>query len=206
MSTGSRHDEPEQQGPQALYPVEEVKRLYRTISELRAERDQALAELERARGDLKGPDHHETWKDAAVAERVMRVAAQAEIERLKAECDALRSKAAALAKQRDNALEEIERIQAKGWPSTAEDVRGLLGSSCAAVRYALPVPDGASEAPPHDDDEYVFSAHDLITCNFAASGVRYAELEEAQAEIGSLRAALARAEALYHHKPTGEQK
>ena len=59
MTTDIPHDGPEQQGQRELYPVAEVKRLYRTISELREEaaslrreRDAALAELAKAREAL----------------------------------------------------------------------------------------------------------------------------------------------------------
>ena len=94
-----------------------------------------------------------------------------------------------LREEREQALAELERVQARGWPSTPEDVRALLGSSCGAVRYALPVPDGAFEAPPHEDDTYTVSAHDLITCNIAASEMRYAadfELERVRARLAEI--------------------
>jgi hypothetical protein len=42
-------------------------------------------EIERLQEDLKGPDGFATWKDAAIAERVQRVAKQAGVERLKQE-------------------------------------------------------------------------------------------------------------------------
>lgn len=92
----------------------------------------------------------------------------------------------AMTAERDAALAELERVQARGWPSTPEDVRALLGSRCGAVRYALPVQGGAFEAPPHESDTYTVSAHDLITCNIAASELRYA----ADVELERVRAAL----------------
>lgn len=41
------------------------------------------AEIERLRGDIKGPDEFETWKDAAINERLKRVSAEAEAKALK---------------------------------------------------------------------------------------------------------------------------
>jgi hypothetical protein len=81
----------------------------------------------------------------------------------------------------------IDDMQGKHWPATPGQVRALLGSRCAAVRYALEVPTGEFEAPPHEDDTYTASAHDIITANWSAMDQRQIDAEE----IERLRAALA---------------
>ena len=50
------------------------------------------AEIERLRAELQGPDGFETWKDAAIDERVRRVKTETEIEDKEASLDMVRSR------------------------------------------------------------------------------------------------------------------
>lgn len=52
------------------------------------------AEIHRLRCAAQGPDGFATWQDAATSERIRRVQADAELARLRAECERLRAEAA----------------------------------------------------------------------------------------------------------------
>jgi hypothetical protein len=69
---------------------------------------ESTAEIERVRAELQGPDGFETWKDAAIDERVRRRKAETEIERLRADRDKWRRAFAASRPEKDA---EIERLR-----------------------------------------------------------------------------------------------
>ena len=62
------------------------KKIYRNVIDMKD------AEIERLRAELQGPDGFETWKDAAIDERVRRVKAETEIEDKEASLDMMRSR------------------------------------------------------------------------------------------------------------------
>lgn len=154
----------------------------RTIGDLERARDAALEERNRLGVELAGA----RTRIAMSQEQAMHAMAEA-----------------------DDLRAEVERLRCRHWPETPADVRALLGSACAAVRYALPVPDGEFESEPHEDDTYTASAHDIITaihrvtehrmlCEVltqeaeAARDAARTEAESLRAEVERLRAELAR--------------
>lgn len=158
----------------------EVARLSPTEDEIRYTADQDWTGLDGMTAYWLIDRHGDGW--AGIGE-MMEAWRDAEVQRI----------TAGLTAERDAALAELARVQARGWPSTPEDVRALLGSRCGAVRYALPVPDGEFEAPPHESDTYMISAHDMITSNISASEMRYAAdvgLERVRAELDRAREVL----------------
>lgn len=55
-------------------------------------------------------------------------------------------------------LSEIERASTSGhWPTTADDVRGFVGSDYCSLRY------GREDQTPDEGDIYTMSAHDLAS-------------------------------------------
>lgn len=188
----------------------------RTIGDLERARDAALEERTRLGVELAGARTRiadlESRAAAAAAEmtawtemdaeRYRRDRAQREMALcVMAEADDLRALLAEALADKDDLRAEVERLRCRHWPDTPFDVRALLGSACAAVRYALPVPDGEFEAPPHAEDTYTASAHDIITAISRVSEHRMlcevsrqaaeAARDAAQAAAERLRAELA---------------
>ena len=71
------------------------------------------AEIQRLEADQQGPDGFDTWKDAAIDERVRRVKAEAEIEDKKASLDMMRSRLGQWETLLRQCREQKERLEAR---------------------------------------------------------------------------------------------
>ena len=79
------------------------------------------AEIERLKADQQGPDGFDTWKDAAIDERVRRVKAEAEIEDKKASLDMMRTRLGQWETLLRQCREQKERLEARAALAEVKD-------------------------------------------------------------------------------------